>query len=159
MKLILIDNQERLFALNKGEIIKCELRTKSKTISIGQTTKKGAIPRAVIGGALAGGAGAIVGGMTSKEKHKTTTREYSSYFLDFYTSNPDVPFVTLTGWETELRKWYGYILSLIENDKKESKVGMISVADELIKLKELLNSEVITQAEFDNEKNRLLKSS
>mgnify|MGYP001303585213 CR=1 FL=1 len=157
MKLIVIDNQERLFALNKGEILKCELRTNSKTISTGQTTKKGTIPRAVIGGVLAGGAGAIVGGMSSKEKHKTTTRKYSSYFLDFYTSNPDLPFVTLSGWETELRKWYGYILPFIDIDKKESKVKISSVADELIKLKALLDSEVITQIEFDNEKNRLLK--
>jgi len=159
MKLIIIDNQERLFVLNKGEILKCELRTNSKTISIGQTTKKGAISRALVGGVIAGGAGAIVGGMSSKEQHKTTTRKVSSYFVDFYTSNPDLPFVTLKGWEGDLRKWYGYILPFIDIDKKESQIEISSIADELIKLKRLLDSKVITQTEFDNEKNRLLKIS
>ncbi len=156
MRLIVINQEERLFRFDKGDILKCELRTNSKTISKGETTKKGAIPRAVVGGVIAGGAGAIVGGMSTKEKHSTTTRTVSLYYIDFYTSNPDLPFVTLTGWENDIKKWYGFILSFIEIEKNDPNLEIGSIADEIMKLKELLDSEVITQIEFDNEKKKML---
>lgn len=157
MKIILINKDEQLFTFNKGDILKCDLRDETKIISTGETNKKGAIPRAFIGGAIAGGAGAVVGGMTSKEVHKSTSIKSSKYFIDIYTSNLDLQYASITGHESSLRKWYGYFLLFIETDIKKSKVFNNSVSDELLKLNKLKEKGVLTEEEFNDQKKKLLK--
>lgn len=155
MKLAIVNKEGNVFLLGKGDITKCELRTKTKTISKGETTKKGSIPRAIVGGVVAGGAGAIVGGISTKENHKTTTQSISSYFIDFYTNCPELPYVIVSGIEEDLRKWYGYILLFI-TPEKEKTIKKYSVADEILKFKELLDNGLITLEEFTTEKEKLL---
>lgn len=54
------------------EIESCSIVGKNVTMSYTTTKAKGVIPRAVVGGAIAGGVGAIVGGMTAGSESNTT---------------------------------------------------------------------------------------
>lgn len=159
-ELCYIDNKEQRYSFSPTEILKCELRTTSRTISNGLTHKKGITKRAIIGGVIAGGAGAVVGGLSGKENHTTKTRNILTYYLDIYTDNPMLPILTLTGWEDSLRKWYSYLLMLQSNEKesKNPKNDNNSSASELFKLKEMLDSNLITREEFLVEKGKIVKN-
>lgn len=157
LRLVVVNKSEQIFTFSKGDILKCELRENSKTLSFGETTKKNSIPRAIVGGVVAGGSGAIVGGMSTKENHKTTTRTISTYYIDFYTKNSKLPYVTISGLEEQLRKWYSFIMLFVDIDQKKSVKEEYSVADEILKLKELLDNQIITDSEFNAEKRKVLK--
>jgi uncharacterized membrane protein len=159
-------SQIALFSHN--EIINCELKTetnsKTKTIGTGVTTKKGSTSRALVGGAIAGGAGAIVGSMSAKEKHNTTstsrTTNTTTFILDIYTNDVDYPCITVKSrWKgDEIKKWYGYVLSMIEENEKQDKgtPQVESVADEILKLKQLQSDGILSNEEFEKQKQKIL---
>ena len=57
-----------------------------------ESKKIGAVPRAVVGGAVAGGSGAVVGAMTAKNQ---MTAKPGTYLITIYLSDIDLPQITL----------------------------------------------------------------
>ena len=120
------------------------------------TRKKGVLGRAVVGGLIAGTAGAIVGGVTAK-----TTVE----------STPDmkkikVYLTTRSGKVQEMSSNYPYPIGFtdfldrcISGDKiaqNTQPIAANSAADDILKFKALLDQGVITEDEFQAKKAQLL---
>lgn len=136
---------------------------------------KGGIGRAIVGGALFGGVGAVVGAATRKSESKVnslyirlTLKSVGMKKIVFISSStPRNSFV----YKTQ-RKAADEIMSqlelIAENNKVESETARIhqeqteaaapsvSVADELLKLKQLLDIGVLTDEEFQQQKQKLL---
>lgn len=111
------------------------------------TKSKGGIGRAVVGGALFGGVGAVVGATTSKKETKNIGGQ------DLLKITINHPFGTFSkqifspplGFSTFLDK------CINQNNKP-----IASEADELLKFKKLLDDGIITQEEFEIKKKQIL---
>lgn len=133
----------------------------------GDSITKGGLGRAVAGGVLLGGVGAVVGGTTGKRTTKTTVNSLKIKITVNDTSNPSA-YINLITTPTKANSFIykaAYssaqeILSMLaiitQNTKNDNQNSTVSVADELIKLKSLLDNGVLTQEEFINEKNKIL---
>lgn len=134
----------------------------------GNTVTKGGIGSAVAGGALFGGAGAMVGAVTGT---KRTNQEITQYCIKIITRNASCPEVYVDFLPAGKVKSNGILyrsyaasaqsvltmLTLMTDEQKaESKNGSISAADEIAKYKKLLDDGAITQEEFDMKKKQLL---
>lgn len=135
------------------------------------TTKKG-FGRAVVGGVLFGGVGAIVGGVTGKNKNKNVCNslklkitlkdlEEPNIYINFINS-PTKKDGFLYKTFAKLAQEAVSVLSIIlEENSKQLDVNnpntKFSVADELLKFKSLLDQGIVTQDEFDFKKKELLK--
>lgn len=131
---------------------------------------KGGVGRAVVGGALFGVAGAIVGAGTSKKVEKTVINSaYIRISLNHkYVASRQI---NIINHETK-RDSLSYRLSksnadtIISHLERIRELGSVteehvqnssySSADELLKFKQLLDSGIITQDEFDAKKKQLL---
>lgn len=137
----------------------------------GNSISKGGVGRALVGGALFGGVGAIVGGSTGHKQKNTCTKLQIKMTMN----SMETPTVYINFIEAETKK-DGFLykavypqaqeilslLNIITQSLKidfepitESKVA-ISSADEIMKFKQLLDSGVISQEEFDAKKKQLL---
>ncbi|MFN2925391.1 SHOCT domain-containing protein [Lachnospiraceae bacterium YH-ros2228] len=119
-----------------------------------QTKKKGGITRALVGGAIAGPAGALIGAGTAKTETKTTGgQEKLNIEVNAYGGHKTVSIFQAPAGLTN------FLDNIIAQEKHpESTVASsgFSVADELLKYKQLLDAGVITQEEFDEQKKKLL---
>lgn len=135
-------------------------------IEDGDSIAKGGLGRAVVGGLLFGGVGAIVGGTTGKKKSKQTC---SKLQIKITLNKIDDPVVYIDYITTEYKKnGLVYktsmkfaqetmsILQVICNSNKTSETMNISNADEILKYKSLLDNGIITQEEFEKKKQELL---
>lgn len=136
----------------------------------GTTLTKGGLGSAVVGGAVFGGVGAIVGSnLGKKQKEVVNSMSISITLRDSFTPGFTLPIIT-----TETKKggliYKGMkdladqivtLLSIISDSStsKETPISSIgtSVADEILKLKELLDAGAITPEEFSTAKSQLLK--
>ncbi len=148
---------------NYNDIIDFEL------LEDGESVASGGLGRALVGGALFGGAGAVVGGVTGKKKSKGVC---TSLKIKVTVNDINKPAVYITFLETKTKKdglIYKTIseqaqeclstFQLICDRQKNSNVATgspLSAADELRKFKELLDEGIISQDEFDNKKSELL---
>ena len=114
------------------------------------------IKGAIIGGLIAGDAGAIIGSQHNRNKVYSTTRHIDERCVElFYKLDGKTQIVKLgTDAYSLLEKWYpeksyGYVVS-------RAKPSETSAFDEIKKFKELLDSGIITQDEFDAKKKELL---
>lgn len=134
----------------------------------GNSVTKGGLGSAVVGGALMGGVGAIVGSNIGKKK---TKQEITEYRIKIVTRNPIYPEIfinLLTAGKVKstsiVYKSYSNaaqriisLLTLITDECSQQTVNNpYSPADEIIKYKQLLDDGVITQEEFDRKKQQLL---
>lgn len=118
------------------------------------TETKGGLTRAVVGGIVAGPAGAIIGGSTAKTvSHTVESNPKMSFTVDY-----PAPIGRMT---SPVFTYSRKVLELCEEifadraaskDEKESP----SAADELLKFKKLLDMGAITEAEYNAQKARLL---
>ncbi len=154
-------------------------------VSISKVSNASMLSRVLVGGALAGGVGAIVGGVTSKN---ISNQMAISIDLKIVMNDMDCPTYTLNilsnvnsyGMEVQqgipknaplyiemkqlVEQWHGLFSVVINRNEKEN--NQISseksssdtkyIADELIKLKGLLQEELITKEEFEKQKEKLL---
>ncbi|WP_300903365.1 SHOCT domain-containing protein [uncultured Clostridium sp.] len=150
---------------NYSDIVNYEL------LEDGNSITKGGVGKAITGGILFGGIGAIVGGTTGKKKTKEICNKLQIKITVNNLNNPS-EYINLI--ETETKKdgiiyktsytMAQQILSMLEiicnsSPKKEDiyrQVNTNSVADELKKFKELLDCGVITKEEFEKKKKELL---
>ena len=155
----------------------------TSTKSTGREKRKGVVTRAVVGNVLAPGVGALAGALTAK-KHSTVESESvtSQEVTRTIVLTRDDPFKTVLNipynqeLEVKLRSILAENLNqaapveqiaetpLVEDtppveqlQQIEQPVSNISVADELMKLKELLDAGALTEEEFATQKQRLLR--
>ncbi|MBW8350731.1 SHOCT domain-containing protein [Bacillus sp. IITD106] len=148
---------------NYSDIIDFEL------LEDGESIASGGLGRALVGGALFGGAGAVVGAVTGKKKTKGVC---SSLRLKITVNDMNNPAVYINFLETNTKK-DGFVyktmvqqaqeclstFQLICDRQKNSNTTIEptpSAADELRKFKGLLDEGIITQEEFEKKKQELL---
>lgn len=118
------------------------------------TETKGGIGRAVIGAAVAGPVGAIVGAATAKTETRKGSRSKENVSIRF----------TLPLGETSLQTtvYPGGMTAFLKRCKVRQEKPQVaapaasSVADELLKFKQLLDMGAITEAEYNAKKVQLL---
>lgn len=135
----------------------------------GESITKGGLGRAAVGGVLFGGVGAIVGGATGKKKSKPVCTNLKIKITLNDMKNP-VVYLNFISSETKkdsliYKNMYNTAqeclstLQLICNSVEapaENSDKTISSADEILKFKNLLDSGVISQEEFEAKKKQLL---
>lgn len=135
----------------------------------GESITKGGLGRAVAGGVLFGGVGAVVGGITGGKKSKSICNSLKIKITINDINNPVVYINILTSPTKKDNFIYKSLfksaqeclstLQLIcskQEPQEEKNVSTISNADEILKYKNLLDSGIITQEEFDGKKKQLL---
>lgn len=118
------------------------------------TKKKGGITRALVGGAIAGPVGALVGSSTAKEETQTTggTQLLKIAFHTHAGKNQ----VTCSYVPTGFTNFLDDCMAIKERANEQQPTIVNSSADEIIKFKGLLDQGIITQEEFDAKKKQLL---
>ena len=127
---------------------------------------KSIIGRALVGGLILGPVGAIVGGMTGigdKEKSKSLSGIDNILSIS-YTEN-DIEYILLFECsDKKAKKVYEYFnknypdkyWEEVEETVENVTVKHVNVADELLKLKTLLDAGLLTMEEFEAQKSKLL---
>lgn len=141
---------------------------KYEIVEDGRTVTEGGLGRALVGGLLFGGVGAVVGGVTGKRQ---TSNEILKLSLNITFDNEWVPEVSLdfishktsvysseykeaTKNIQEAAKFLDRICE--QNSAEKSLTQTSSAADEILKYKQLLDIGAITQEEFQAKKESLL---
>ncbi len=134
----------------------------------GESVTNGGLGSAVVGGAVFGGVGAIVGSNIGSKK---TKKEISEYRIKIVTNNicfPEIYINFLAGGikiksSSLLYKTYTCnaqrvlsLLNIITSNSPNIQECPASAADEIKKYNDLLNDGIITQEEFDAKKKQLL---
>jgi hypothetical protein len=116
---VAIDLQNKVLVINRkvlpfGALINVELITQESHVSTETSQKDGGVGRAVVGGAIAGGAGAVVGAITAKQSSYTnTTVTIRANGVTIYTSDISEPTITIYGEEDFCREVYATVLAII----------------------------------------------
>lgn len=158
---LVLDEKKKMFAsayfphvYKYSEVLKYEIRQGQTII---KTNDRGGIGRAIVGGVLFGGVGAVVGAATSS---KSSTVKNKNPSVIIYTSSKEKPTLEILCASMSDADNIAATLEQIMAetiDKSElSQEKSFSASDELIKLKSLLDSGVLTQEEFDTEKKKIL---
>lgn len=143
---LLIDEARHKIAVLKGaqnikiygykDILEVELIEDGT--SIVKTSSASAAGRAIVGGVLFGGAGAIVGGLTSEKKRDDLVKEVTLKILLNDTNNPIFTFTFFKNYEVnrddpeyklaieKARKWHAYIKIAIERAEENDTQKMSS---------------------------------
>lgn len=159
---VVIDDTHRWFAVTKNEktppyfvysfdeIVGYEFQEAGGKVI---TKNKGGIGRAVVGGALFGGVGAIVGAATSSTE---TKKAGAINLLKVYIETPVVrKTLTLTSPPTGFTAFLDRCIHDQPRSSGET-LPTLSAADEIKKFKALLDDGILTQEEFDTKKKQLL---
>ncbi len=145
--------------------VEVEQEVKLITESKGEIKKKGVVKRSIVGGLLFGPAGAIIGGATAKEKTnvQAQTRQEIIRTLVVTREDPYKPVLRFS-YDANLEKKLRDILAQNKAKQIENTVTYIEqtetpnlIADELIKLKGLVDQGILSQEEFEKQKEKLLK--
>ncbi len=116
------------------------------------TETKGGIGRAVIGAAVAGPVGAIVGAATAKtETRKGRSKENVSIRFVLSLGESSLPTTVYPGGMTAFLK-----SCKVSQEKPQAAAPAVSCADELLKFKQLLDMGAITEEEYSLKKSKLL---
>ena len=117
------------------------------------TETKGGIGRAMIGAAVAGPVGAIVGAATAKtETRKGRSKESVSIHFVLPLGESSLPTTVYPGGMTAFLK-----SCKVSQEKPQAAAAAVpSAADELLKFKQLLDMGAVTEAEYNAKKAQLL---
>ncbi len=163
------DNSEKTFKyLKADDILQVELFEGGNSV----TSSSRSIGGAVVGGALFGGVGAIVGGLGSSTKSSETVNKIEIRLVVNDKTNPiyDIDFLSgeidknklsfiYESISKQARTWYGYFEVMINNAKdnvEEIKEKDIDVITKLERLNLLKASKAISEEEFSILKKDLL---
>lgn len=117
------------------------------------TETKGGIGRAVIGAAVAGPVGAIVGAATAKtETRKGRSKESVSIHFVLPLGESNLPTTVYPGGMTAFLK----SCKVSQKKPQAAAAAVLSAADELLKFKQLLDMGAVTEAEYNAKKAQLL---
>jgi len=168
------------------DILSAEIIENGETITRTETKTEGRLGRAIVGGVLFGGAGAVVGGLTGKSNSNSISVNYITQ-IDLKiivkdTNNPVhiIRFLqTATGKQSYLyknaiekaMKCHAIINVLISQANEKDNASTIEIKEiakepppknnimvstEIYKLLELMNQGIITEKEFEAQKKKLL---
>lgn len=164
-----IDETNHLWKLDHSNIIfRYNEIISYKLLEDGETITKGGLGSAIVGGVLFGGAGAIVGGAVGK---KRTKQEITEYKIKIVTKNAFYPnlyidFLITGKIKSDSFSYKLYhdnaqsilsALSVMVNTVSEQNTVSVSPAEEILKYKQLLDNGIISEEDFKNKKNQLLK--
>lgn len=177
---IMVDEDHKLWSLAGGAFKKKPVGPIYSLLEIddyeidedGETVTKGGLGRAVAGGLLLGGLGAVVGGVTGTRKSKATCTRLNLNITPSIAPYPVIiQFITTKTKVNSLlyKQSYAQIQAVLsyfdefggadENVTESSDTNrnlQSSNLDEIKKLKELLDMDALTQEEFDTKKKELL---
>ncbi|MDR2147323.1 MAG: SHOCT domain-containing protein [Tannerella sp.] len=171
-------NQKILYMTEKGEvvcsysdIISVELLENGNTKSKKSTSRT--VGGAIVGGVLAGGAGAIIGGLSGGS---TSENMVSSLSVKILLRDIKTPYLLIPCFECttsvgisepiykigkqkadEIRDLVSIIIDKIDGKIENNKTTpVLSISDELLKLSELKMKGILTEEEFAVQKNKIL---
>ncbi len=167
---IAIDENNKSFKIGR-DIFEYDNLLSYELLEDGETVTKGSLGRAVAGGLLFGGVGAIVGGITGGKKSKGLCNSMKMR-VTLQNAHTDTVYISFISTETK-KSSFVYktaqssaqsCISALENIAAcESSKAMstasqsvASEADEILKFKQLLDSGVISQEEFEAKKKQIL---
>lgn len=163
-----------------------EVKIVEDNVTVTKTARGSQIGGALLGGVLAGGAGAIIGGLSGKKETTEEVKKVELKILVNNVSNPEKNITFLYEMEpikkthskyrqaiSKADRWHDIIKVAIhkadkEDEKKEHnskpekhspeylQKPSPSIAEEIKKLHELLKEDIITQEEFKIQKEKLL---
>lgn len=150
-----------------SDIVSSEVKDNTYTTTTGtkeEVTKSSTgstIGRAVVGGLIAGPAGAIIGGATSKKRTEvidnTRTILHHHYFVIVNLSTPANPVLKIDcGASSKTAEEINAILVGIIANQAKGVNKSTSIADELAKLAILREKGILTEEEFLEQKSRIL---
>ena len=132
--------------------------------------QKGGVTRAVVGGALFGAVGAVVGSQTAKGK-STISQMYICVYtkqsnhslvkidlINSQTSTDGGAYINAKNRALLLMSKFAIMQAASSEDEKQASANS-GIADEIKKYKDLFDCGAITKEEFEEAKNRLFKSS
>lgn len=160
----ILGSRKKSTVYNYSDILDFEL------LEDGESISSGGLGRALVGGALFGGAGAIVGGVTGKKKTKgiceslkikVTLKDINNpvVYVNFITSSTKKSSFLYKQYIKDAHECLS-TLQLICDQQKEPKntpIEQTSNADEIRKFKQLLDDGIISEDEFDAKKKELLR--
>ena len=162
---IYIDSQ----VIKYKDIISCEIKDDSYVKKIGsqqivtKNKNSSTIGRAIVGGMIAGPAGAIIGGATSKKESTviddTQTITFHHYYVVINITDTQKPVIKIDCGTTNAQlaeKINSIVQGVIVSRNNDTTKPSVSVADEIIKLAALKEKGVISQEEFEQQKQKLL---
>jgi len=128
---------------------------------------KSVIGRALLGGVLLGPVGAIVGGMTGIGDKTVKISDVDNIVSISYSQDDKDAVILLSCKNKKVKTVYEYLKKNFGDkykkpeevkfsEERESKNSKISIADELRKLKDLLDEGILSADEFEQEKKKLL---
>lgn len=177
---IYFDDDNKKFAIPKisitGKVKDLQVYDYSSIINYelledGNTKEKGGIGRAVVGGALFGGVGAIVGASTGHKHKKTCSKlqikitlnniDRPVVYVDFIiaeTKKDGIIYKNVYPLAQEAMSIFNIITDSLKQETKQNDDNKkaISPADEIMKFKQLSDAGIITQEEFEDIKKQLL---
>ncbi len=175
------EKQGSIIKLPFSEIMGCEI------IEDGKTTykKSNTFGRTIVGGIIAGGTGAIIGGLSGKEEKNKEITSLDFKILFKNTRKPSFKIRFFDAWEESantkksikisdsvygliyrksfdrLKDWKYIIEIILENNNKGKKSNSSeitrSISDELTKLNDLRKQGVLTDEEFEIQKRKILE--
>ena len=167
-----VDENNKLFKVGK-DVFRYSNLLGFELLEDEQTITKGGLGRAVTGAVLFGGVGAVVGGVTGGKKSKgvCSSMKIRLTLKDAYTDTVYIEFINHdTKTKSALYKMAQeaaqsclsalHIISDFNQSEKAAtgspSASPGSAADEILKYKQLLDAEAITQEEFEAKKKQLL---
>jgi len=130
---------------------------------------KSVIGRALVGGLLLGGVGAVVGGVSGTGSKNVQLSSFPDNILTIcYTESGKDNYIIFSVENKKYKdverffkscypKLYKMPKDIVENREQQTD-NNLSIAEEIKKFKELLDMGAITQEEFDNQKQKLLQN-
>ena len=155
---------------NNKDIYKYNQIVDFELLEDGETITKGGLGRAVAGGLLFGGVGAVVGGVTGSKKTKSVCKSMQikitlrntprqTEYLSFITTEVKTSgFIYQTSYKTaqDVLSALQIAVDMVNTSTVQESAQTISGADEIMKYKSLLDMGIISQEEFDAKKKQLL---
>lgn len=150
-----------------NQLVGCEIKDETYTTITGtkeevtRSSNGSTVGRAIVGGLIAGPAGAIIGGTTSKKKTEiidnTKTITHHHYYAVINLASAANPIITVDCGEctAKMAEEIKAIVTAIVS-KRNTASSPLSVADEIAKLAMLKEQGILTQSEFDQQKKKVL---
>lgn len=166
-----IDDVTKAFKVRK-EVFAFSNLASFELLEDGEIVTSGGLGRALVGGALFGGVGAVVGGVTGgkRSRNVTTSMSIQLNLRNCHRTTVTIPFIKSEMKQNSsvyksIRATAGECLSALQTiiDSQEQAIhteraetAFNSTADEILKFKQLLDAGIISVEEFEAKKQQLL---
>ncbi|MEN2467987.1 SHOCT domain-containing protein [Ornithinibacillus sp. JPR2-1] len=169
-KFIEFDDDNKLIMISpkkKPRIYRYKDISSFELLENGESVTKGGLGRALVGGALFGGAGAVVGGVTAKRKNKEIVDSLrikislkdinvSSDYIDFLDKKVKKGSFVYKDSYNKVQECLSTLQYICDYEEQAAEQSSNSPADEILKFKNLLDAGAITEEEYNAKKKELL---